>query len=237
MTIDADVRDTEKTQQASLGGRGAVLTVRNIDCAYRKRLGFIRSVSHTVLRNVSFALRRGEVLGLTGANGAGKSTLLRVLAGALAPSKGRIEYHAHSVALLSLQGGLLPYLSGRDNALLMGVSLGLSKQEMMHRLPAVHSYSGLGDAFFDNVREYSSGMRARLCFSVAVQIDTDILLIDEMLSVGDAQFREQSLLTIQQRINEGAAAIVVSHNIEMLKKVCTSLIHIENGYLSEKVPC
>lgn len=225
----------EGCTQPYLDTSDVVLAAKHVDCAYRKRSGFLRSVEKVVLQDVSFALHKGEVLGIVGANGAGKSTLLRVLAGVLAPAKGSVEKFNYSSALLSLQGGLLPYLSGYDNALLMGVSLGISKREMQKRLSDVHKYSGLGDAFYDHVREYSSGMRARLCFSVAVQIETDILLIDEMLSVGDAVFREQSLSTIQERIWSGCATVLVSHNIQLIQRICTSVIRIADGTISEKI--
>jgi len=118
----------------------------------------------------------------------------------------------------------------------MGVSLGISRKIMHRRLDEIYVFSGLGENFFEQVRTYSSGMKARLCFSVAVLVESDILLIDEMLSVGDVDFRERSLQTIERMVSGGASAIIVSHNLSLLQRLCSSVMIMKNGQVGEKIP-
>ena len=142
------------------------------------------------LEDVSVSLRRGERLGVIGRNGAGKSTLLRVIAGILTPDRGRVRRAPVSCQLLSLALGFTPHLSGRDNAILSGLMLGLRRRDIVARLPAIRDFCELGDFFEQPIAAYSSGMVMRLAFSVAIQVEPDVLLIDEVLSVGDAEFQE-----------------------------------------------
>ena len=138
------------------------------------------------LEDVNLQLRRGERLGVIGRNGAGKSTLLRVLAGILAPDRGRVRRSGISCQLMSLSLGFVGHLSGRDNAVLSGLLLGLRRREIVARLPAIREFSELGDFFEQPISTYSAGMNMRLAFSVAMQAEPDVLLIDEVLAVGDA---------------------------------------------------
>ena len=137
-------------------------------------------------------LRRGERLGVIGRNGAGKSTLLRVIAGILTPDRGSVRRAPVSCQLLSLALGFVPHLSGRDNAMLSGLMLGLRRREIVARLPAIREFCELGDFFEQPIASYSSGMIMRLAFSVAIQVEPDVLLIDEVLAVGDAEFQQKS---------------------------------------------
>ena len=159
------------------------------------RIGCARASSGAgvfwALKDVSFDLYPGESLGVVGRNGCGKSTLLKILAGITRPDKGSISGEPLSATLLALQLGFLPYLTGRENAMLSGMMLGLTRSGIAERIEAIAEFAELGDFFDEPIAEYSAGMRARLGFAVAFQLDPDILLIDEVLGVGDAQFRER----------------------------------------------
>ncbi len=181
------------------------------------------------LEEVSLTLRRGERLGVIGRNGAGKSTLLRVLAGILRPDRGTVTRKPISVQLLALALGFVPYLTGRDNAVLSGLMLGLRRSDIKSRLEAIKEFSELGDFFEQPIATYSSGMVMRLGFSVAIQVDPDVLLIDEVLSVGDAEFREKSGLALRERINDGRAVVLVSHDESQIASICDRVLWIEEG--------
>ncbi len=181
------------------------------------------------LEEVSLTLRRGERLGVIGRNGAGKSTLLRVLAGILVPDRGTVTRKPISVQLLALALGFVPYLTGRDNAVLSGLMLGLRRSDIKSRLAAIKDFSELGDFFEQPIATYSSGMVMRLGFSVAIQVDPDVLLIDEVLSVGDAEFREKSGLALRERINDGRAVVLVSHDESQIASICDRVLWIEEG--------
>ena len=181
------------------------------------------------LEEVSLTLRRGERLGVIGRNGAGKSTLLRVLAGILRPDRGTVTRKPVSVQLLALALGFVPYLTGRDNAVLSGLMLGLRRRDIRDRLEAIKDFSELGDFFDQPIATYSSGMVMRLGFSVAIQVDPDVLLIDEVLSVGDAEFKEKSGLALRERINDGRAVVLVSHDETQIASICDRVLWIEEG--------
>jgi lipopolysaccharide transport system ATP-binding protein len=174
-------------------------------------------------------LKRGQRLGVVGRNGAGKSTLLRTLAGIIAPDRGRITRARVSCQLLSLSVGFMQHLSGRDNAILSGLMLGLRRRDILQRLPKIREFSELG-AFFDQpISSYSTGMLMRLGFSVAMQVDPDILLIDEVLAVGDAEFQEKSGNALRERIHGGTTVVFVSHGDAQVRQVCDRLVWIEHG--------
>jgi lipopolysaccharide transport system ATP-binding protein len=181
------------------------------------------------LEDVSLTLRRGERLGVIGRNGAGKSTLLRVLAGILVPDRGRIRRGGVSCQLMSLSLGFLPHLSGRDNAVLSGLLLGLRRSEIIARLPAIREFSELGDFFDQPIATYSAGMNLRLAFSVAIQVEPDVLLIDEVLSVGDAEFQEKSGAALAARMREGHTVVLVSHDEQQIARRCDRVLWIEHG--------
>ena len=212
-----------------------LLKADSLTCTYHSAGLWGERPSKMVLKSVSLSLYRGEVLGIVGHNGAGKSTLLRVLAGVQAYNGGNLLCYCRP-ALLTLRSGFLPYLSGRENALLSGIAQGMRRKEMIRQLDAVREFADLGNEFETSVREYSSGMVARLSFAVALQVQADVLLVDEVLSVGDVNFRERSLKAMKERIASGSAAIVVSHNPSLLQQICTHVTCLAGGSLSCPVP-
>jgi lipopolysaccharide transport system ATP-binding protein len=181
------------------------------------------------LEDVSVTLRRGERLGVIGRNGAGKSTLLRVIAGILTPDRGVVKRGPVSCQLLSLALGFTPHLSGRDNAVLSGLMLGLRRREITQRLPAIREFSELGDFFEQPIAAYSSGMTMRLAFSVAIQVEPDVLLIDEVLAVGDAEFQQKSGAALRARMGEGHTVVLVSHDESQIATLCDRVLWIEHG--------
>ena len=178
--------------------------------------------------DVSFELEKGECLGLVGPNGAGKSTLLKMLNGIIKPDRGRIEMHGRVGALIELGAGFNPILTGRENIYINGSVLGLTKHEIDRKLDDIIGFAELQDFIDTPVQNYSSGMRVRLGFSIAAQMEPDILLVDEVLAVGDVGFRIKCYNEIY-RIMENAAVIFVSHSMPQLGKVCTSGILMDKG--------
>ena len=181
------------------------------------------------LHDISLQVQHGERLGIIGRNGAGKSTLLRVLADVLKPDSGKIARNHGAVLLLSIGAGFMQNLTGRENAVLSGLIQGMRRQEIVSRLEQIKEFSGLGDFFDEPVKTYSSGMRSRLGFSVAIQQHADIILIDETLSVGDAAFQEKSKRALADRIESGCGVILVSHQVDFLLQICETLIWMERG--------
>lgn len=174
-------------------------------------------------------LKHGEKLGVIGRNGAGKSTLLRVLAGVLEPDSGSIERHHGTCRLLALGTGFMPSLSGRENAVLSGLMLGMHRREVVRKLNEIKAFSELGDFFEQPVRTYSSGMRSRLGFSVAIQQQPNILLIDETLAVGDKSFRDKSSRALKQRLEDGVTVVLVSHSEKLISDLCDRVVWLDHG--------
>jgi len=172
----------------------AALTLEGVGVCYR--MGVLRRSQTWALREMSFELNRGENLGVIGRNGSGKSTLLRLMSGIYNPDEGSIDHHGNRASLLSLQVGFLPHLSGRENAVLSGMLLGKSRQDMIALMDDIVDYSELDGVLDRPLRTYSSGMKARLGFAVSLYADADILLIDEVLGVGDTAYREKSAKTM-----------------------------------------
>ena len=189
----------------------------------------LRQDEFWALQNVSFDLSRGETLGLIGHNGAGKTTLLRILNGLIKPDTGRIEVRGRMQALIALGAGFNPVLTGRENLYVNASILGFSNQEIERRFDEIVAFSGIEEFIDMPVRSYSSGMIVRLGFSVAANLEPDILLVDEVLSVGDLAFRAKSQLRIQELKNAGVAIVVVSHNLHTISHVCTRAITLEKG--------
>lgn len=206
-----------------------VLQVRNIAVSYRQRAGILRWNRFWALRDISFDLYHGETLGVVGRNGAGKSTLLRVLADIITPDRGYVSRNGDSVSLLSLQLGFIPHLSGRENAILSGMLMGLHRTEIEQLMPAIEAFSELSSFIDEPVRAYSSGMKARLGFAVAFQADPDILLVDEVLGVGDIEFRKKSFEAMREKIKSNKTVVLVSHTPQMLKSLCDRIVWIEKG--------
>lgn len=205
-----------------------------------------RSIEHEKLRkdeflavdNVSFELRRGECIGLIGPNGAGKSTLLKLLNGLVKPDHGKISIRGRVGALISLGAGFNPILTGRENIYINGSVLGFTKKEIDHKLDKIIDFSEISDFIDTPVQSYSSGMHVRLGFAIAIQMDPDVLLIDEVLAVGDAGFRSKCYNAIYE-INKKAAVIFVSHTMPHISRLCSHLMVLEKGkdvYNGNNVP-
>ncbi|BCO09779.1 hypothetical protein GF1_21550 [Desulfolithobacter dissulfuricans] len=205
------------------------LRLRNVAVAYERRFGFFRRQKYWALKDVSFDLYHGETLGVIGRNGVGKSTLLRLLAGIIAPDKGEIKNYGVTASLLTLQVGFVPHLTGRENAVLSGMLLGMSKREVLERMDAIREYADIGEFFDHPVREYSTGMRARLGFAVAIHVNPDVILLDEVLGVGDSIFRDKSTKSIKNLIRSQKSVIIVSHQPAMLRELCDRIVWIEKG--------
>ncbi len=183
------------------------------------------------LRGISLKIERSEVLGLIGRNGSGKSTLLRVLSGIYAPDKGRAsEIKGRISALLELGAGFREELNAYENIMLSGSIMGFSQKEMEDRTPEILEFSELDQQFIEQpIRTYSSGMKARLAFAVASAVDPEILLIDEVLAVGDAAFRQKSMEKVEAMVKSNATVVIVSHNHAELKRLCTRLVLLDKG--------
>jgi ABC-type polysaccharide/polyol phosphate transport system ATPase subunit len=181
------------------------------------------------LRDVSFAVKRGETFGVIGANGSGKSTLLKLLAGTAKPSAGTLEVRGRVAALLELGAGFHPDFTGRENAYLNGSLLGLPRREMDRVMPQVETFADLGDFFDAQVKTYSSGMYMRLGFSVAVHLDPDVLLVDEVLAVGDEYFQHKCFAKIAEFKRAGKTIVLVSHDLGSVGRLCERALWLERG--------
>jgi len=210
--------------------------LHEVGVVYKRSRGVFRSEEFWALRDVSFDVRHGETLGVIGNNGAGKSTLLRLLAGILVPSRGRVENRANFATLLSLAVGFVPNLTGRQNAMLSGMLLNVSRTEMLDAMDEIQEFSGLGEFFDEPVFSYSSGMCARLGMSVALRCDPDLLLIDEVLGVGDQEFQQRSGEAIQQKISSGRTVVLTSHSVMRIQQLCERVVWVQDGCTVEQGP-
>ena len=180
-----------------------------------------------VLKNVSFDVLKGETVGIRGRNGAGKSTLIKILAGALKPSGGRAELFGSVASILDIGAGFHPELSGMDNIYLSGNLLGFSKKQVAEKVNEIISFSELEEYIHQPVKIYSSGMFLRLAFSVFALLDTDILLLDEVLSVGDAAFRYKSFNMMNNFKRQGKTILLVSHNFHEIEAYCDRVLYLD----------
>lgn len=207
-----------------------IVELRNVGVSYLQRTGLLRYRRFWGLDDISLSLYAGETLGIIGANGAGKSTLLRLLARITVPDRGQIHWDRRlTSSLLALNAGFRPELSGRDNAIVSGMLLGLRRSEIDALLPRILEYSELGDFFDSPAGTYSSGMRARLGFAVAIHADSDILLIDEVLGVGDESFRIKSQQAMREKIRSNKTVVLISHSMNAIRELCDRVIWIEKG--------
>ena len=192
-----------------------------------------RSTSETfwALNDVSFDVKRGEALGIIGSNGAGKSTLLKILNRITEPTRGGVDIYGRVGALLEVGTGFHPELTGRENIMINGLMLGFSRKEIMAKEDAIIDFAGLGEFIDSPVKQYSSGMFMRLAFSIATEIDPEILLIDEILSVGDAEFQEKCNARIHDFRHRGKTIVFVSHSTAAVSALCDRAILLDHGKL------
>jgi len=182
------------------------------------------------IKAISFSVDKGEILGIVGKNGSGKSTLLRTIAGIFSPDEGYIDLHGNTVSLLSMGVGFQKELTGRNNILLSGMLLGFTETEIREKMEEIISFADIGRFIDMPVKTYSSGMYSKLAFSITAVLKTDIILVDEVLSVGDAKFRKKSYQKMEQLISDKErTVIIVSHNLNTLKKLCTHVLWMHEG--------
>jgi len=181
------------------------------------------------LKGVNLTVKKGECLGVIGRNGAGKSTLLSLLLGVAQPTKGKIEVNGKKTPLLELGAGFHPDLTGLENIIMNGVLLGHTEDEVLDRMDNIINFSELGDFIEMPLRTYSSGMTMRLAFSVAIHTEPEILLIDEVLAVGDESFQKKSGKALIELIKSGVTTVYVSHSMDAIKKICNRAIWLEHG--------
>lgn len=188
-----------------------------------------REDSIVALDGIDFAVHKGEAFGLIGGNGSGKSTLLKLVAGMLQPTTGRIRVDGRVAALIELGAGFHPEISGRENVFINGAVLGLSRREIERRYQDIVDFSGLGDFMEEPVKNYSSGMYVRLGFAVAVHTDPDVLLVDEVLAVGDEAFAHRCLRRIEEMLAAGKTLLFVSHSLDLVENLCDRVLWVDNG--------
>lgn len=182
------------------------------------------------VQGISFEVPKGEILGIVGKNGSGKSTLLKAIAGIFSPDEGSIDLHGYSVSLLSIGVGFQPKLSGRENIMLSGMLLGFSEEEIQAKTDDIIVFAELGKFIDMPVKTYSSGMYSKLAFSITAILETDIMLIDEVLSVGDAKFKKKSFNKMKNLISDrDRTVIIVSHSSETLSELCDSILWLHEG--------
>ncbi len=187
--------------------------------------------SFHAVKNVSFSIQHGENTAIIGTNGSGKSTLLRMLAGTLIPDSGSLEIYSESTSLLALGAGVNPALTGRENIYLSGLLLGLTKSQLDNQIGDIIKFAEIGEFIDHPMMTYSSGMVSRLSFAVVSSIEPDLLLIDELFSVGDAQFRKKSGDRIQKMIDDDRTVVMVSHDMDIIKENCKRVLWLEQGVL------
>lgn len=190
-----------------------------------------QSELYTALEDINLDIKKGETVGLVGVNGSGKSTLLKLMTKIIYPTKGEIITHGKLTSLLELGAGFHQDFTGRENIYFNAAIFGLTKQEIDKRLDDIIEFSELGE-FIDNpVRTYSSGMYMRLAFSIAINVDAEILLIDEILAVGDQHFQEKCFSKLQELKNSEKTIVIVSHSLDQIENLCTRAIWINNGHV------
>ena len=192
----------------------------------------VRTQPFRALDDISLEVRKGEAVGIIGGNGSGKSTLLALIAGVIRPQAGTIEVHGRVAPLLELGAGFHYELTGRENIVLNGVLMGLTRREVAARMEAIVAFSGLEDALNEPIRTYSSGMVARLGFSVAVHLDPEILLIDEILAVGDAHFQAKCYDRLDEFRRQGATLVIVTHALAEVQRLCDRAVWLDGGKIA-----
>lgn len=223
------------------------IEVKDVKVAYRsmksfsirKSFGKIRQRRdyYEALKGVSFTVPKGKIVGIIGKNGSGKSTLLRTIAGVFAPDEGTVNTFGNRLSLLAIGIGFQANLSGLENIYLSGLLLGFSEKEIRERLPEIIEFSELGDFIYKPVQTYSSGMYSKLAFSITAILDTEIILIDEVLSVGDMNFREKSYEKMKEIIEDkNKTVMIVSHSNASILELCDEVLWIHDGVVKEYGP-
>lgn len=186
------------------------------------------------LKGVSFEIEEGKILGIIGKNGSGKSTMLRAIAGIFSPDKGSIDLHGNSISLLSIGVGFNKKLTGRENIYLSGMLLGFSEEQIKEKEKEIIEFADIGDFIDKPVKTYSSGMHSKLAFAITAILETDIMLIDEVLSVGDKQFKEKSYNKMKELIQDDKrTVIIVSHSLGTIKELCDEVLWLNDGKIVE----
>ena len=188
------------------------------------------------VNGVSFTVRRGETLALIGPNGAGKTTLMKVVARVLPPSDGRVIVRGNLAPMIALGAGFNPEVSAYDNIILFGTLLGRDAEHMRERVPVIAEWAGLSEFIQTPVRNYSSGMTARLGFAVAADVDPDVMVVDEVLSVGDQVFQKKSFERMQELMSGGTAVLLVSHALDQVEKMADRVIWLDHGSIVKQGP-
>lgn len=217
------------------------IEVKDLRICYRglKKMSFKRSLKHIfkmkkdifeAVKGVSFDVPKGEIMGIVGKNGSGKSTMLRAIAGIFSPDAGTIDIGNNTVSLLSIGVGFQKKITGRENIYLSGMLLGFSEEQINEKIDEIIAFAEIGDFIDRPVKAYSSGMHSKLAFSITAILETDIILIDEVLSVGDAKFQKKSYNKMKSLImNKDRTVIIVSHSIETLGELCNSILWLHEG--------
>ena len=222
-----------------------VILIDDVTLNFPKRrslMGFILGLFknnksiHRALKGVSLEIKKGEIIGIIGTNGCGKSTLLRVISGIYPPNSGTCKVRGKISLLAGLGTGFSPHQTGRENAILYGSILGYSEEKVIGKLPEIVEFSESGDFIDEPIRTYSAGMKARLGLAVASAIQPDLLLIDEVLGVGDPAFRKKSTDRIMEMVQEAGTVVIVSHSFGMLSEVCDRLVLIDKGLVISEGP-
>lgn len=221
------------------------ISVKNLDIYYKeiKRFSLAKSgvnnllnakVFHAV-KNVSFEIPKGQIVGICGKNGSGKSTLLRAIAGIFSADRGEIDLHGNSISLLSIGVGFQKKLSGYENIFLSGLLLGFTEEQIKERLNEIIEFSELGDFIYKPVNSYSSGMYSKLAFAITAILETDIMLIDEVLSVGDIRFKQKSYNKMKELISDSnRTVVIVSHSSKTVEELCDRVIWLHDGLIKEE---
>jgi len=206
-----------------------LISLSNVGFTYRTLTGLFSINRFQALKSINLEILPGETWGVIGSNGSGKSTLLKILARIYRPDEGSIVFNAPKISLLSLALGFDPRLTGFDNAIISSMLLGATLKEAKQKVEKILEFSELGEFTSQPVRTYSSGMRSRLGFSVALNMHADVLLIDEALAVGDAKFRAKSEKAIVERLTSSQTVVLVSHSVAQINRLCDRAIWIDKG--------
>ena len=225
-----------------MDGQKIAIQVKELEKAYKlydkpsdrlkESLGLSRKKGykeHYALKGVNLTIHQGETVGIIGTNGSGKSTILKIITGVLNPTGGTVKVNGRISALLELGAGFNMEYNGIENVYLNGTMIGFSEKEISDRLDDILSFADIGDYVYQPVKTYSSGMFVRLAFAVAINIDPEILIVDEILSVGDAQFQEMSKKRMLELMGGGTTVLFVSHSIEQVREMCGRVVWLEKG--------